>query len=415
MIWGLEGRHTWIPPALAALTPLGALPDPPATYKDIVLGLEPSLYWTLDATSGATDLSGNGHNGTGFSGILIGASTSLTRDPSDDGSTQFDGVNDKITSTYGPFTAGAAVTVVGIAQKSALVAAAQPLFGASGNGPNLYVGAVVDDQEVGWDQNTGTAGSFPTWLNIWPDPATSDFVAWALTADDSANTAELFINGVSQGVKTDTEAFAGGNFLLGMSHGATEFWDGSLSHVAIFQHVLTDAEIALLAAARVYEFTDPPVTFKRKSDTAVKLWPRYDLTDIGGLFASGESGDRRDNRVGVQGEIPRKSKRRGKSIPYTGMIKAQNRTDLEQSAQALIDAFDDQDKEGLMVVTPNPLYDASGDYRYFYAKTLTVDITDQLASPFQPSFGHEWGFVASVRNARANGISYYDQDGKAYK
>lgn len=150
-------------------------------------------------------------------------------------------------------------------------------------------------------------------------------------------------------------------------------------------------------------------------DAGTPVYPRYKLDTIGGLYGGGDSGDRRDSRVGAQGEIPRTSKRRGKTITYTGLIQAQDRGDLEGAAQALLDAFDDQDSEGLMVVTPHPTYDSSGHFRYFNAKALIVDVTDQLASPFRVTRGHEWPFVVSLRNARAGGVSYYDQDGVGYK
>lgn len=159
-----------------------------------------------------------------------------------------------------------------------------------------------------------------------------------------------------------------------------------------------------------------PVFLNRLTDDADSpVFPRRNVKKITGLSGSGDSDDRRDNRIGAQGEIPRRSFRRGKTITYEGQVEAMTRAGLRQAEADMRAAFDDQAFDGLMVVTPHPLYDASGDYRYFNARALTCDIDDAATfSPHRVTQGHQSPFVVALRNARRGGVSYYDQDGVGY-
>lgn len=159
----------------------------------------------------------------------------------------------------------------------------------------------------------------------------------------------------------------------------------------------------------------------RTDDSGVRVWPRYHVHKISGLLSTGDSGDRRDNRVGAEGEIPRRSIRRGKTITYEGVTVATSRVELRAAEAALVAAFTDQSAEGFMVVTPHPLMEGSGgsggggSARYYPARALTVDIDDEIKfSPRRPSRGHESLFVIALRNARAGGYSYFDESGVGY-
>jgi hypothetical protein len=70
-------------------------------YLEVAQDLSPSILLALDATNGVTDLSGNGRNGTGAGSITIGGWTPGPLAVGDDGATDFDGTDDRITTTYG--------------------------------------------------------------------------------------------------------------------------------------------------------------------------------------------------------------------------------------------------------------------------------------------------------------------------
>lgn len=410
-MFGLQARHMWLPPAAAAAigTPTEV---PAASLFEAIMALGPSLFWVLGDSGGLTDRSGNGRDGTAGGGVTIGGGPSLNTDRS--GSTDFNAADDRVTSGYAPFATGSTRTFIGTISPDLAPASGTVWRGAGANGPKFTwtFDAIHAVYKVTFDPLVG-GGAAVEW--VVPDDGGVPVGMWALVFNEAGSTgnATLYWNGVNLGAKDVSDNYSSpGNFQVGDSTGSMNAHE---SHVAIFEAGLTASQIAYLAAlADVL-----PVIFRRKADDSTVLWPRFELEQLPGLFGSGESGDSRDNRVGAQGEIPRRSKRRGKSIPYTGMIKGKNPTDLETSAQILVDAFDDQDSEGMMIVYPHSTYAAAnglvGQFRYFSAKALTADVIDQLASPFLPSHGHEWPFVASVRNARAFGVSYRDQDGVEYK
>lgn len=69
------------------------------TYQEQVTALSPSIFLPLGASAGLTDLSGNARNGTAAGGVTVGGATGpLT--VSDGGATDFDGTDDRITTTY---------------------------------------------------------------------------------------------------------------------------------------------------------------------------------------------------------------------------------------------------------------------------------------------------------------------------
>lgn len=406
MIWGLEGRHLWVPPGPTVLPKAFLLSGRPLTLRDYILWLGPSLYWPLDATYGATDQSGNGRNGTGQGGVSIGGATALTPIPGD-AATNFDGSNDYISSTYDPFVVGSKRTFLGIASRDTSSTDDYLVGAAEGS----VIGLLAGGQQMFYPGSPNAT---------WPGNAT--ITRWAVTADDSgANTlGAVYINGVlnASGAYGAGSAFAAlSGYRVGADLAGSHPFDGQMAHVAVVERLLSAEEIAGFNYFASNYPVPPTVTLNRVVDDAgARLFPCYDLEDIGGLMSTGESGDRRDVKVGAQGEIPRRGRRRGKTISYTGKTKATSLASLRAAESALTQAFDDQTAEGLMVVTPHPLYDTTpGVYRYFSAKSLMCEIDDGARpSPMRSTLGHETPFVITVRNARAGGVSYKDQAGNSF-
>lgn len=103
----IKGVHSAQRHAEATITfeskPYGRLPtqrlNVQDSYQTMVTALSPSIFLPLGASSGLTDLSGNARNGTAAGGVTVGGATGpLT--VSDGGATDFDGTDDRITTTY---------------------------------------------------------------------------------------------------------------------------------------------------------------------------------------------------------------------------------------------------------------------------------------------------------------------------
>jgi Concanavalin A-like lectin/glucanases superfamily len=97
----------------------------------------------------------------------------------------------------------------------------------------------------------------PVWDPAWP--GLNQWVHWAITVNDLTRAWELFINGVSMGVKTAGASIRwseNGLFALGPTTeqtGGSPF-PGKMQDVAIFEKILTGAEIAAIYASRLDEF-----------------------------------------------------------------------------------------------------------------------------------------------------------------
>ena len=419
MIPGLEGRHMWVPPG-SVLTPAAAAEYPAGmSLHDYIVSLNPELYWTLGPTNGLTDQSGNGRHGTAQGGVTIGGSAALTADPDDAGATNFDGSDDYIDSGYTITSpGGAGLIVIGWAWRDTQTTE-DYLWSSTGPGEPISCFLVSNNNSVAL--GITSANNEP---NVWPGTGQSVFWAsriqslpinaasspptitteWSINADSSA--------AFSQGTWDDVGTADYGNFRLAASSVPANFFDGKMSHVAVFPAggLSSDEWLNLYLLGQGF---DPIVLNHLIDDDGNKVWPRYKVKRIGGLHGLGDSGDTRDLRVGQRGEIPRRSFRRGKTITYEGLIKARTRAQLRQAEADLRAAFDDQTDEGLMVVTVHPDNDDldADEYRYFTAKALTVEIDDVVVSPHRDSLGHESSFVVAVRNK--DGL-YYDQDDASY-
>jgi hypothetical protein len=207
-----------------------------SSYRNLVLSLGPSLYWPLDATYGATDQSGNGRNGTGAGGITIGGGGSPFAGETT--STDFDGIDDRITSTYNPFSAGTIRSFAGWANRDTS-GANHVLFGgmnASGE-PQLQLDG---SQNVHWYADSG--GSNANWAAAWP--GNTQWVHWGLVFDDAGDQASLYINGGLISTQTFTGVYSSpGTISFGSVVTGFSWFDGKQAHVGVWERGLAPSEI----------------------------------------------------------------------------------------------------------------------------------------------------------------------------
>lgn len=206
-------------------------------YRATVLADSPSLYWPLDDTYGATDQSGNSRNGTGSGGITIGG---YSGSPISGGtySTDFDGSNDKITSSYTPMAASALLTFEGWANRDN-AADYHHLFGDGGTSSGS---CRIDtgSQQVQFTPVTGTH----VWADAWP--RNGSWVHWALVTDEANDASELFINGVSKGTRTAAWSWPSTTGLQIGMRAASDFpWNGKMAQFAVYPSLLTAGRIML--------------------------------------------------------------------------------------------------------------------------------------------------------------------------
>lgn len=207
-----------------------------------ILMLQPSLYWKLGASGGLTDQSGNGRNGTGGGGVTIGGAASMTSDGGE--ATDFDGVDDRITSSYAPFATNSKLTLIAWVSLDLLSTTIALFSGPNSTSPDFqFIGS-----KPAIDVDASGVGADASWMKMSMPFQRSVMVAF--TFDESAATAnvEAFINGASGG-KMDVSANYNtpGNFQVGR-HGssASRQLDGKLAHVAVFEKVLSPASIEWL-------------------------------------------------------------------------------------------------------------------------------------------------------------------------
>jgi hypothetical protein len=216
-------------------------------YSTEVLADSPSLYWRLGESVGTTaaDASGNARTGTYGSSVTLNQTGAISGDANTAVLIGNDS-NGVISTTYNPFVNGASITVECWA-KRASATVRDCIFASSGaNAVQLTINSVGGD--VMFDANS-SAGSSATWTAALP--LTGTFYHVALTFNESTDTAELFINGVSQGTKSVTDAYATtGNIQVGQF--STTFPNlGSLQldEFAIYSSVLSSSRIAVHAIA----------------------------------------------------------------------------------------------------------------------------------------------------------------------
>lgn len=225
----------------------------PDTFKQAIIDLGPSLYWALDAADGADDLSGNGNDGTGAGGITIGGGAALTPIPGDS-ATDFGGTDDLITATgyklFDPLGSDRTfLCLVDLTVAGHLIAA----VGSSGGLTPSYIQIGGDLADVIWAPDPSGGGSSHTWEGA--GTFTSPTPLAVTVADDTpsagSSTAELFVSGISKGAaevsdvvaaSADLDLVLGDWGLIGTNP------TGAIGHFAVFERVLSDAEVANIHA-----------------------------------------------------------------------------------------------------------------------------------------------------------------------
>lgn len=205
------------------------------TYASVVGADAPAMYWRLGA-SGTTDQSGNARNGTGGGGITIGGATgALSNDT--DAATTFDGTDDRVVSTYNAFWADSAVRGVEGWFYLTDSTADRTLFAGdnSSTAPSLKILSGGSDVRLRIRDNDTGATSSTTWTAAWP--GNNQWVHVFMIWDTSNDTMELWINGVSQGIKTGlTQTISGaGNVIVGVFGPTfTQPFKGNVDEVAVY-------------------------------------------------------------------------------------------------------------------------------------------------------------------------------------
>jgi hypothetical protein len=222
-------------------------------YDTIATGLQPELYWPLDAEGLAEDQTANNRDGTAEGGISVGSFATGPFDVDDTGATTFDGTDDRITSaSYSPYVNGGTITVFGYAYREDS-AANHSLIGS--NATNRFQLVLASgSQNILLDPDTSAGSGNLTWTAGWP--GNDQWVHWIFQFNEVTNTAEFWINGVSIGTKTVTDPYNAsvGNFKLGAS--GTTFlnpFNGKMRGVGILSRAITAPEIASLVAAQTGE------------------------------------------------------------------------------------------------------------------------------------------------------------------
>lgn len=151
-------------------------------------------------------------------------------------------------------------TYLGVARLDNSTSTNYAMIGSSVNANWFGVWVVGSNRNVNVYSNAALVTS---WLAKWPADGTT--VLWAISYNETTDTLELFLNGVSQGTKTSTATITAGTGYLniGSVFGGT-LWKGPISHVAVLDGTLTAAEHADLFATLV-----PKTNLGRLKETGV--------------------------------------------------------------------------------------------------------------------------------------------------
>lgn len=102
-------------------------------------------------------------------------------------------------------------------------------------------------------------------------------------------------------------------------------------------------------------------------------WPRYWVLETG-LRDASDISDHRDELPGAHGETPRHSVRRGKTVPYSGVVEGRTRAELWVARDRLLAAFAELNPEGQMAVELDGQFPlAMGDGTLARAPAVTYD------------------------------------------
>jgi len=222
------------------------------SLEDTILSLGPIAYWKLDETSGtvATDVSGNARHGTySASGLTLGGSFAPFVAPT------FDGTNGHV-NIYSASLAGAINgdegTIVALIRPASLAGTLNALRTTGGTADILRLGR-AGSQGVATRQSTfGSTASLAGGAIV-----ASSWSLLVMSYSLTTTTARLYVNG-NEVAATLTDVDVGWSStpasVAMVISGITTLspaarWAGEIAHVAIFNTVLSAANIAAIYAA----------------------------------------------------------------------------------------------------------------------------------------------------------------------
>jgi hypothetical protein len=227
-------------PALVAVGAFAALPAvaTASAYNDVVVQSSPAAYWPLDDPAGsstAADVTGNGHDASLFGGVTPGSPPLITTGTS----FSIDG-----TGYLAPQNSGALLTSpvsFELWAEPTAVGSYQTIMSDEGdNGSNGY-GFRLRAEGSYWFV-MGGAG-YGEAASSAPGVAQNGQVAYLVGTFDGS-TLNLYVNGVLAGTIASTRT-PNSNLPLNIGRfpDGQEYFSGSIDEVAVYNHVLSPAEV----------------------------------------------------------------------------------------------------------------------------------------------------------------------------
>ena len=219
-------------------------------YKQRVLALSPLAYWALDETSGSTavDATGNGFDGTATA-VTWGGETFVngTPAPTFNGSTSIVLLPHAPLSAVFPYHSGSVMVWIHASSATMLDVTFRGIVQFNGTRiggnyrcrlikPGTFSNRTQMMRDPGgvYNYDPYVGGAWQTYLWTW---------------NEATNSTLYYVDGV-YGTETGaigTSANALTLALLGANTATTSFWEGGIAHVAIFNYVLSAAQVTDLA------------------------------------------------------------------------------------------------------------------------------------------------------------------------
>jgi hypothetical protein len=220
------------------------------TFRSLLLSYGPSLYWALDDTDLAVDLSGNSRDGTA-SGPTIGGHTATFPpiDGEDPSCTDFDGTDDSVRasgSSYNPYATGTVRTFLGWFYRDTSTTL-DTLFGGAAAFPNQ--GMMLRLDASGQDVSMYASATGVTWTAAWPGNGEWVFCVLVFDETAAAANASLYINDSLVETKDQAGDYGVGTTFRVGDEGGNHPWDGKMGHVAVVEGGLTGTQVGDLWTA----------------------------------------------------------------------------------------------------------------------------------------------------------------------
>jgi hypothetical protein len=227
-------------------------------------------FWTLEATNGGTDQTGNGRTAalgslgpSAFGGYTT--DSPLVGRPVE--ATDYDNVDDTVNVTgYGGTAFGGTVrSYFGWARRTT-GASTDTLMATPGTGSIQTSLQITSTGVIRWAP-FGTGGTLVNWTG-WP--ALNQWVFWTLTINQSTGDSTFYINGTSLGTQNIASWTwpSNSDLKLGARAGTAEPWSGQKQGYGVVHATLTAAEVA-----RLYNYgPHPPLYTPAQSAATISLF-----------------------------------------------------------------------------------------------------------------------------------------------